>query len=300
VYFFLGNDYGAKKLFDGTEVYYKKPVTEKEAEKFGKYLVETGFTDGSTKTVQLLKEGDTYQVRMVQRKGVQIDAIYSDLFKEMAKKLSEDVFRKAPVVIHLCDDKLKTTKVIKMTYLTNNVDALEENPNEMTNAEEAVSTVEHTADSYYATTKTYFYNGPEDSKKNRKYLVEGDVLPALSFQNGFIYTVITNEKGIITKGWLIIEDLKPNTIFGYWEIRPKDDVEGYGFPSLSLEADGTATYQSSDDWGYSGTYDFNGNNVVFTGKPYGDNADGTEPLEKFTFNVRENYLIGNSTTFIRR
>ncbi|MDR1182936.1 MAG: hypothetical protein LBL13_13265 [Bacteroidales bacterium] len=157
-------------------------------------------------------------------------------------------------------------------------------------AETVAEEIEYTASSYFATTKAYFYNDVFEHSITKKYMVEGDIIQIQNTQNGFGYGIFTNEKGVKTNGWLKMSDLKSNTICGNWESEKEDDF-GYHFPGLRLEKDGTATYQTSDDGVYCGTYDFNGNNVIFTGKFCGDNADGTEPSEKFTFNVRGNTLV---------
>ncbi len=109
------NNYGEKLMFDTTELYYTDKVTEDEANDFGKYLQESGFTDGDeTKTVQLTKDGDTYQFRMVVKDGYDKDEDYELIAQAFAYNISEDVFDGDDVEIHLCDENLKTLKVVKM------------------------------------------------------------------------------------------------------------------------------------------------------------------------------------------
>jgi hypothetical protein len=108
-------NYGKKKMFDSTELYYTDKVTESEADAVGKYLKEQGFTEGDeTKTVQLTKEGDTYQFRMVVKEGYEKDEEYIAIAEAFAYNLSKDVFEGKEVEIHLCDAKLETLKVVKM------------------------------------------------------------------------------------------------------------------------------------------------------------------------------------------
>ncbi len=109
------SNYGEKLMFDKTEVYYTDKVTETEANDFGKYLQDNEFTDGDdTKTVQLTKDGDTYQFRMVVKEGYEDDEDYEVIAETFAYNISEDVFDGEDVEIHLCDDNLKTLKVVKM------------------------------------------------------------------------------------------------------------------------------------------------------------------------------------------
>ena len=44
-------DFGEKKVFNGTEVYYKDGVTEAQADELGKNLIESGFSNGEVKSV---------------------------------------------------------------------------------------------------------------------------------------------------------------------------------------------------------------------------------------------------------
>ncbi|MDD3741187.1 MAG: hypothetical protein PHH30_08095 [Bacteroidales bacterium] len=109
------SNYGKKKMFDSTELYYTDKVTEAEADLVGKYLQEQGFTEGDdTKTVQLTKEGDIYQFRMVVKEGYEKDEDYILIAETFAYNLSKDVFDGEEVEIHLCDTKLETLKVVKM------------------------------------------------------------------------------------------------------------------------------------------------------------------------------------------
>ena len=106
------NSYGTKKVFDGTEIYYKSPITESQVEDLGKYLIEEEFTDGQEKTIQMVKEGKTYVFRMVVKKGVEKDDEYIDMFKLLTVDLSAKVFDGEDVDIHLCDETLTTLRVV--------------------------------------------------------------------------------------------------------------------------------------------------------------------------------------------
>lgn len=107
------NQYGEKLEYNGGEIYYTKNVTEAEAKKLGEYLVKQEFFDGKEKTVQLDKQGGTYQFRMVVVEDKRNDESTLEIFKTFASQISAAVFDKAPVEIHVCNEKLETLKVVK-------------------------------------------------------------------------------------------------------------------------------------------------------------------------------------------
>ncbi|MGI8467990.1 MAG: hypothetical protein ACR2N3_06010 [Pyrinomonadaceae bacterium] len=105
-------EYGTKLEFNGGELYYTNNVTEAEARRLGNYLVKEGLFDGNRKTVQLDKAGSTYQFRVVVLKEKQNDPATFQIWKEAAAEISRDVFNNAPTEVHVCDDHLKTLRVI--------------------------------------------------------------------------------------------------------------------------------------------------------------------------------------------
>ena len=119
-------EYGEELSKDGVQLFYTDKVTKEEANNLLSYLVEEGFSDGTTKTVQLNKSGNTYEFRMVVKKGIEQDEEYITLFKDLTLELSERVFNNNPVDLHLCDEELETIRVIPMNYLD---DKYEDNSN---------------------------------------------------------------------------------------------------------------------------------------------------------------------------
>ena len=107
------NQYGTKLEFNGGELYYTKNVTETEAKKFGEFLLKEEFFDGREKSVQLDKSGSTYQFRMVIKPELQNDESYAEKVKLFASELSANFFNNTPIEIHLCDENLKTVRVVK-------------------------------------------------------------------------------------------------------------------------------------------------------------------------------------------
>jgi hypothetical protein len=106
------NNYGKELTFNGGELYYTSQVTEADAKKLGEYLVKEKFFDGTRKTVQLNKNGGTYEFRMVMIKDGEKAPNTVETFTAVAKELGENVFNGGKVVVHLCDDRLKTLRVI--------------------------------------------------------------------------------------------------------------------------------------------------------------------------------------------
>lgn len=108
-----GQDFGTALTFNGSQLFYKPPVTEKEARTLGQYLVESWFSDvKDPKTVQLTKSGSTYECRVPIKKGLENDQESLQQMKAMAQQLSRDVFNNAEVDIHMCDDELNTIRVV--------------------------------------------------------------------------------------------------------------------------------------------------------------------------------------------
>jgi hypothetical protein len=113
---FLGSGcsgYGTRLTFNGGELYYTGAVTKAEAEKLGEFLVKEKFFNGTPKTVQLDKEGNTYLFRMVVKPGFENDVDYQRTLGIFGAELSQGVFDKGPVVLHVCDAHLKTVQVIQ-------------------------------------------------------------------------------------------------------------------------------------------------------------------------------------------
>jgi hypothetical protein len=107
------NDFGTKLKFKGGELYYTKTVNKDVAEKLGEQLVKDGFFTEEAKTVQLNKSSDTYEVRLVIKPEFQDDADYRRLLSIFGAELSQKVFSKAPLTVHICDTRLKTLSVVE-------------------------------------------------------------------------------------------------------------------------------------------------------------------------------------------
>ncbi|WP_422355937.1 hypothetical protein [Roseivirga pacifica] len=103
--------YGEKLEFNGTEVYYTESVNKADAQKLGAYLLESGFADGGTKSVQLSKPDSAYHFRMVVKEGVEKDSANDITFQALAMTLSWSVFNNETVVVEACDNTFNTLRV---------------------------------------------------------------------------------------------------------------------------------------------------------------------------------------------
>src|SRR5436853_5847504 len=109
------NSKGTRLEYDGNELYYTKRVTEAEAKKLGEYLFNGAAYGRKDKgTIQLDKSGETYQVRMVIKKGEDKEENVEETVAGFAKGISRHVFNGAKVDVQLCDDKLNTLRTIQM------------------------------------------------------------------------------------------------------------------------------------------------------------------------------------------
>ena len=100
--------------FNGGEIYYPASVTEADVRKLGNYLVQRGVFDGTKRTIQLNKTGTTYEVRAVVQKGTENNTGLTDFFKSLGKELRDNLFKGSNLVVHICDNQLRTLRVISI------------------------------------------------------------------------------------------------------------------------------------------------------------------------------------------
>ena len=77
-------------------------------------VVGEGFFCGGTGTFHLDRPRSRYELRMVARPDLELSGENMQHFSLLGLLLSEDVLRKAPVDIVLCDHRLRDLKLIKM------------------------------------------------------------------------------------------------------------------------------------------------------------------------------------------
>ena len=108
-------DFGTKKVYKNLELYFTVSVTENEADSLADYLLKEGWGEGNIKTIQLNRNQNIYEVKIVCKKGIEEDQEYIERAKLMAYRISQAVFQKHEVDIHLCDDYLNTIRVVPMS-----------------------------------------------------------------------------------------------------------------------------------------------------------------------------------------
>ncbi|RME03486.1 MAG: hypothetical protein D6805_06295 [Planctomycetota bacterium] len=114
---FLSNDYGKKLTFLKGELYYTDPVKEEEAKKVGKILQEEGYFNNKRRvSVQLKKEKKQYQLRFVVTPEAIQEKKYHLSFAYIGGKIAQKALQQAPLVVHLCDEKLKTKQTVQPFY----------------------------------------------------------------------------------------------------------------------------------------------------------------------------------------
>ncbi len=104
--------FGTRLTYNNGELYYTSNVNEAEARKLGEFLATLGYFAEKHVTVQLNKSGATYEVRLVVRPGAESDPLTIERMWLLAKSISALVFSDAPVQVHLCDDVLRTLRVV--------------------------------------------------------------------------------------------------------------------------------------------------------------------------------------------
>lgn len=110
--FAIGDNYGTLVELNGDQLYYTASCSEAEARSLGQYLVKEGFFVGRGTSVQLNQVSDTYEFRMVVKKGFENDQEFLQIARQMASELSTNVFNGSQVEVHLCDDRLETLRVV--------------------------------------------------------------------------------------------------------------------------------------------------------------------------------------------
>lgn len=108
--------YGQKLKQKNIEVYIKKPVTRDQGMKLLNFLVDSKF--GATpgrKTLQLLKKEEVFQLRMVIKgKPEDLDPAALNSLKLIGGLVANQVLDGAELELHLCNNRLKTQKVLKI------------------------------------------------------------------------------------------------------------------------------------------------------------------------------------------
>lgn len=106
-------EFGTEMKFRKAQLYYTRNVSKAEAAKLGRFLVEQLNFGRTPLKFQLNKTGSTIELRMSVKPGRDSDAEFLSDCKELGKLAVKNVFPDNPVEVHLCNDELKTLKVVK-------------------------------------------------------------------------------------------------------------------------------------------------------------------------------------------
>jgi len=112
IFLYSCNHYGEKLEFNKGQLYYTEKVKKEDARKLGEWLVKAGFFDGTPKTVQLDMNADTFLFRMVIKEEAQNSQNTIDLLQLFIYQISTEVFNGKVTNAHICNDRLKTIKVV--------------------------------------------------------------------------------------------------------------------------------------------------------------------------------------------
>lgn len=106
--------YGRKLNFNGAELFYAEDVNRTTVQRLGHFLVDESIYNGEKISTQISKNGTTYEFRIVVSEGIENDTHHLAYFTELSRRMSDTVFNGAAVDIHLCDNLLKTKKVVSL------------------------------------------------------------------------------------------------------------------------------------------------------------------------------------------
>lgn len=104
-------DYGKKVKHGHIEVYYKDGITEDMAQKTADFVYQIDKDQNNdtikSKSMQLVKNGDTVLVRMVANKS-KLEKLTDEPFTALANLFSDSLYKSTPVNVDLTDDNFKT------------------------------------------------------------------------------------------------------------------------------------------------------------------------------------------------
>jgi hypothetical protein len=95
------------------QVFCEWPITDDQAGRFVGWFDEHGHIGNDAGSVLLRKDGPAFVLHMPMHDGIPADAEMVKLAVGIAKGLSADVFVVSPVDVHLCDQQLRTIKIVK-------------------------------------------------------------------------------------------------------------------------------------------------------------------------------------------
>ena len=179
-------NHGKKITIAGTkgEVYYKGDgVTEADAQKLGDYLKKSDYFDDKEKTVQLMKGGKNYEVRMV----VDMDVVnktagMDDAYTLYGANIAKSVFGGSPTVIILCDKQMNDKKTYSYKpEVLETADATDNTGDDKTGDENAAPDVNNMKEKSFANNSLYYDKSVSDDEaatvfdylKKNEFFIDG-------------------------------------------------------------------------------------------------------------------------------
>jgi hypothetical protein len=104
--------YGDKVVVNKGEVFYRKPVTQGEAEMLAQMLKKWSYFDGTPKSLQMIRKGALTQLRFVIKKGVDKNPKMISGYKRIGRMIKAALFSDGKVEVHFCDEAFTTIKVL--------------------------------------------------------------------------------------------------------------------------------------------------------------------------------------------
>lgn len=99
----------AKMVFGKGELYYTEPVTATEAHAVGELIRQSGFfSDERQTSAHVCQEDGVYQLKFVIDPSYRDDPEIKAAFIELSHSIAADALGERPVVLHLCDEHLRT------------------------------------------------------------------------------------------------------------------------------------------------------------------------------------------------
>ena len=96
-------------VFGKGELYYTEPVTATEAHAVGELIRQSGFfSDERQTSAHVCQEDGVYQLKFVIDPSYRDDPEIKAAFIELSHSIAADALGERPVVLHLCDEHLRT------------------------------------------------------------------------------------------------------------------------------------------------------------------------------------------------
>jgi hypothetical protein len=108
-------NYGKKATKGHVEIYYKDGISQEQAQKAADFLygIDVSVNNNTTvkKSIQLIKEGDTVNFRMVIDKK-KLSGVNDENFYALGNVISDSLFGGKPVNVDLTDNTFKTIRTM--------------------------------------------------------------------------------------------------------------------------------------------------------------------------------------------